>query len=293
MDGAVAAEHLHVRAEGRPETPGRLARELHQRGSGSVPRADSARAAARGIRFVYALSPGLDINYDDPAELHVLQRRVDQMMTLGCRDFALLFDDIPDTLDAAVIARFGSLAAAQCDVTNALARWIVEKEPRARIAFCPTPYCSRMVKAGLGGDGYLPTVGRELMPSIDVFWTGPDIVSREITAEHVRRDRVDPAAEADHLGQPVRQRLRRPPLLLRSLCRPAARARGPRRTACCSTRTTNCRSTTSRCTRSPRSCTTMKTVKRHGSYEPRAAYLAAHARVGRVVRHDQRPDPAG
>jgi protein O-GlcNAcase / histone acetyltransferase len=143
-------------------------------------------AAARGIRFVYALSPGLDIRYDDPAELHVLQRRVDQMMTLGCRDFALLFDDIPDTLDEAVIARFGSLAAAQCDVTNALTRWIVEKEPAARIAFCPTPYCSRMVKAGLGGEGYLQTIGRELMPSIDVFWTGPDIVSREITAEHVR-----------------------------------------------------------------------------------------------------------
>ena len=141
---------------------------------------------ARGIRFVYALSPGLDIRYDDPAELHVLQRRVDQMMTLGCRDFALLFDDIPDPLDDAVIARFGSLAAAQCDVTNALVRWIVEKEPRARVAFCPTPYCSRMVNAGLGGEGYLQTIGRELMPSIDVFWTGPDIVSREITADHVR-----------------------------------------------------------------------------------------------------------
>ena len=142
-------------------------------------------AAARGIRFVYALSPGLDIKYDDPVELRVLQRRVDQMMTLGCRDFAVLFDDIPDALDASVIARFGSLAAAQCDVSNALARWIVEKEPAARIAFCPTPYCSRMVKAGLGGEDYLPTVGRELMPSIDVFWTGPDIVSREITVEHV------------------------------------------------------------------------------------------------------------
>jgi hypothetical protein len=85
-----------------------------------------------------------------------------------------------------VIARFGSLAAAQCDVTNALVRWIVEKEPRARVAFCPTPYCSRMVKAGLGGEGYLETIGRELAPSIDMFWTGPDIVSREITADHVR-----------------------------------------------------------------------------------------------------------
>lgn len=143
-------------------------------------------AAARDIRFVYALGPGLDIKYDDPAELHTLRRRVDQLMTLGCRDFALLFDDIPDTLDAAVIARFGSLAAAQCDVTNALTRWILEKDPHAHVAFCPTPYCSRMVRAGLGGEDYLPTIGRGLMPSLDVFWTGPDIVSREITGEHVR-----------------------------------------------------------------------------------------------------------
>lgn len=155
-------------------------------------------AAARGIRFIYALSPGLDIRYTDPGELHVLQARVEQMMTLGCRDFALLFDDIPDSIDAAVIARFGSLAAAQCDVTNALARWIVEKEPAARIAFCPTPYCGRMLHAGLGGEDYLPTIGRELMPSIDVFWTGPDIISREITAEHVAE---------------IASMLRRPPII--------------------------------------------------------------------------------
>lgn len=152
----------------------------------------------RGIRFVYALSPGLDIRYNDPAELRVLQDRVDQMMSLGCRDFALLFDDIPDHLDAAVTDRFGSLAAAQCDVTNALTRWTLAKEPRARVAFCPTPYCSRMVNAGLGGAGYLETVGRELMPSIDVFWTGPDIVSREITREHV---------------QDIAAILRRPPII--------------------------------------------------------------------------------
>ena len=150
-----------------------------------------ATCSARGIRFIYAISPGLDINYNDPSELHTLQRRVDQMMSLGCRDFALLFDDIPDTLDPAVTARFGSLASAQCDITNALARWILEKAQtqaqaaNPRIAFCPTPYCSRMLRAGLGGADYLPTVGRELLPSIDVFWTGPDIVSREITEEHV------------------------------------------------------------------------------------------------------------
>ena len=40
--------------------------------------------------------------------------------------------------------------------------------------------------AQLGGEGYLATIGRELLPEIDVFWTGPEIISREITVAHVR-----------------------------------------------------------------------------------------------------------
>jgi protein O-GlcNAcase/histone acetyltransferase len=43
-----------------------------------------------------------------------------------------------------------------------------------------------MAAAGLGGTGYLADVGRALSPGIDVFWTGPEIVSREITVAHLR-----------------------------------------------------------------------------------------------------------
>ena len=43
-----------------------------------------------------------------------------------------------------------------------------------------------MVQAGLGGPDYLATVGRELTPDIDVFWTGPDIISREMTVAHLQ-----------------------------------------------------------------------------------------------------------
>jgi protein O-GlcNAcase/histone acetyltransferase len=42
-----------------------------------------------------------------------------------------------------------------------------------------------MADRQLGGAGYLETVGRELLPEIDVFWTGPDIISREITVAHI------------------------------------------------------------------------------------------------------------
>src|SRR5439155_9861136 len=52
--------------------------------------------------------------------------------------------------------------------------------------FCPTPYCGRMAEAKLGGQGYLHAIGRQLSPEIDVFWTGPEIISAEITVAHVR-----------------------------------------------------------------------------------------------------------
>jgi protein O-GlcNAcase/histone acetyltransferase len=140
----------------------------------------------RSLRFIYALSPGLDIRYSDDAEVVRLKKRFEQMLGLGCRHFALLFDDIPDRMVAEDVKAFGSFASAQCQVANALFRCTRERSPDARFLFCPTPYCGRMAEHNLGGDGYLSTIGRELLPEIDVFWTGPEIISREITVAHVR-----------------------------------------------------------------------------------------------------------
>jgi protein O-GlcNAcase/histone acetyltransferase len=79
-----------------------------------------------------------------------------------------------------------SFASAQSQVANALFRWTREQSPGARFLFCPTPYCGRMAERNYGGEGYLATIGRELLPEIDVFWTGPEIISREITVAHIR-----------------------------------------------------------------------------------------------------------
>lgn len=140
----------------------------------------------RNLRFIYALSPGLDIHYSKEGELNCLRHRFEQMLAVGCQSFALLFDDLPDRMEAADQARWGSFAAAQCQVTNAVFKWVRDRCPDARFLFCPTPYCSRMAAAQLGGENYLPTIGRELLPGIEVLWTGPDIISREITVAHVQ-----------------------------------------------------------------------------------------------------------
>lgn len=152
----------------------------------------------RRIRFIYALSPGLDIRYAGDVDLDHLRNRFAQMIELGCSHFALLFDDIPDRLDEAALERWGSLAAAQARVANALADWTRERLPHGRFLFCPTPYCGRMAAAGLGGPGYLEILGRELAPRIDILWTGPEIISREITVDHL---------------EDLRRILRRPPVI--------------------------------------------------------------------------------
>ncbi len=145
-----------------------------------------AACRSRGLHFIYALSPGLDLRYCDATELEKLQQRFAPLLAAGCEHFALLFDDIPDRMHAADAEQFGSFAAAQCHVTNAVARWTRERSPAARFLFCPTPYCGRMAERKFGGENYLETIGRELTPEIDVVWTGPEIISREITVAHVR-----------------------------------------------------------------------------------------------------------
>ena len=140
----------------------------------------------RNLRFIYALSPGLDIRYSHKAELTQIQRRFEQLLALGCEHFALLFDDIPDDLDSADIKQFGSLAAAQSYVVNTVLKWVRDRSQTARILFCPTAYCGRMAQRQLGGKDYLASLGRELAYEIDIFWTGPEIISRDISVAHVQ-----------------------------------------------------------------------------------------------------------
>jgi len=139
-----------------------------------------------GLRFIYALAPGLDIRYSDEEELEGLQERFNQVVHLGGEHFALLFDDIPDQMTAADRKQWGTFAAAQCHVANSMFHWTGRLCPQGRFLFCPTAYCGRMANSDLGGEGYLATLGRELLPEIDVFWTGPEIVSREITVAHLK-----------------------------------------------------------------------------------------------------------
>jgi hypothetical protein len=140
---------------------------------------------SRGISLVFAIHPGLDIHYGSAGDLRLLTARFEQVVAMGGSDFAVLFDDIPGVLTPEDAAVFGSLAEAQASVANQLQAWLAERLPEGRLLLCPTAYCTRMANAHLGGEGYLAELGRQLDSGVDVLWTGPEIISREIGQEHL------------------------------------------------------------------------------------------------------------
>uniref|UniRef100_A0A915PL24 protein O-GlcNAcase n=1 Tax=Setaria digitata TaxID=48799 RepID=A0A915PL24_9BILA len=140
-------------------------------------------ARMENVTFVYALSPGIDIIYSSEKEIKALHDKSEQVRCLGCDAFALLFDDIDMALNDADKKQFSSIVMAQLTVANSLYEFL--KCPH--FFFCPTEYCESRTNPSLEESDYLLTLGKKLVADIHILWTGPRVVSREITVEHIRR----------------------------------------------------------------------------------------------------------
>ncbi|HYT59884.1 MAG TPA: protein O-GlcNAcase [Haliangiales bacterium] len=138
----------------------------------------------KGLRFIYAIAPGLDLAYSGRNDRTRLRRKANQLIERGCRDFALAFDDIPPVLSKEDAKTFGSVADAQCVVANDFLNHLREQVPDATLCFCPTHYCERMSGPVRHSD-YLKRLGKGLDTSIQIFWTGPEIVSETITVDSI------------------------------------------------------------------------------------------------------------
>ncbi|XP_071986578.1 protein O-GlcNAcase [Engystomops pustulosus] len=140
-----------------------------------------------GIEFIYAISPGLDITFSNQKEVSTLKRKLDQVTQFGCKSFALLFDDIDHNMCPADKEVFSSFAHAQVSITNEIFQYLGEPET---FLFCPTEYCGTFCYPNVAQSPYLRTVGEKLLPGIEVLWTGPKVVSKDIpvdTIEEVSR----------------------------------------------------------------------------------------------------------
>uniref|UniRef100_A0A8C4GL54 protein O-GlcNAcase n=1 Tax=Dicentrarchus labrax TaxID=13489 RepID=A0A8C4GL54_DICLA len=154
-----------------------------------------AEAQSRGLKFVYALSPGQDIVFSSSCDLTLLKRKLRQVSDLGCQAFAILFDDIDHSMCQADSEAFSSFAHAQVTVTNEIYRFLGEPPV---FLFCPTEYCGSLCSPSISKSPYLQTIGEDLLPDITVVWTGSKVISRKLS--------VDCLAEVESV-------LQRPPLI--------------------------------------------------------------------------------
>ncbi|XP_067381198.1 protein O-GlcNAcase isoform X2 [Channa argus] len=154
-----------------------------------------AEAQSRGLKFVYALSPGQDIVFSSSCDLTLLKRKLRQVSDLGCQAYAILFDDIDHSMCQADSEAFSSFAHAQVTVTNEIYRFLGEPPV---FLFCPTEYCGSLCSPSVSKSLYLQTIGEDLLANITVIWTGSKVISRKLS--------VDCLAEVEAV-------LQRPPLI--------------------------------------------------------------------------------
>ena len=77
---------------------------------------------------------------------------------------------------------FSSFAHAQVSITNEIYQYLGEPDT---FLFCPTEYCGTFCYPNVAQSPYLRTVGEKLLPGIDVLWTGPKVVSKDIPVESI------------------------------------------------------------------------------------------------------------
>ncbi|MGL4520118.1 MAG: beta-N-acetylglucosaminidase domain-containing protein [Phocaeicola sp.] len=123
------------------------------------------------VDFVWAIHPGQDIQWNDEDFIHIIAK-FEMMYQIGVRSFAVFFDDISGE---------GTDPTKQAGLLNRInAEFIQRKKDVTPLIMCPTEY--NKAWASPKEDGYLPTLGNLLDPSIYVMWTG-DRVCDDITLQ--------------------------------------------------------------------------------------------------------------
>eukprot|EP00094_Tigriopus_californicus_P009303 TCALIF_08969-PA protein Name:"Similar to SFXN2 Sideroflexin-2 (Homo sapiens)" AED:0.07 eAED:0.07 QI:8/0.66/0.57/1/0.83/0.71/7/214/1069 len=138
---------------------------------------------AHNVRFFYGISPGLDMGYSQSRDLDDLVAKLSALRDLGCRGFAILWDDIDTTLPPEDAHAYRSLAQAHVQVTNAA----FERLTPAEFLTCPVEYCTNRADPNVERSEYLNTLGQGLHPDIAVFWTGSKVVSETIGPAEMRQ----------------------------------------------------------------------------------------------------------
>ena len=140
-------------------------------------------ANKNGVRFIFAVSPGLDLHYDGKKgeeDFALLLKKLDAVYNLGVRYFAVFFDDLKDDK-----GRHHEDGKQQAEFLNRLQENLREKhfdvEPLLTV---PTEYYRRdMLKADGSAKNYTADFAANLAENIVVLYTGDGVVCDGISDE--------------------------------------------------------------------------------------------------------------
>ncbi|HEX7064233.1 MAG TPA: beta-N-acetylglucosaminidase domain-containing protein, partial [Bacillales bacterium] len=146
-----------------------------------------AKSRKNHVDFVFGLSPGKSICYSGDEDFQLLMDKMQKMYDIGIRSFAIFLDDISRNLRCGQDKeRFGDesspAAAAQAYLLNRFQDAFIEThEGTARLVTVPTDY------AGTSDSDYISLFAELVSPKVIVDWTGPAVVSHEITASQAEK----------------------------------------------------------------------------------------------------------
>lgn len=142
----------------------------------------ATEAKKRGVRFIFAVSPGLDFVYDESlygmADRAALQGKLESLYGVGVRDFAIFFDDVEK--------KDGRGQAA-------LLRWLDERFVKTHdgvspLLTVPTEYFLLDMEAGSGvAKPCTKEFSEGLAPDMPVLFTGDGVAKESVTADTLDR----------------------------------------------------------------------------------------------------------
>ncbi|MBP1947176.1 beta-N-acetylglucosaminidase domain-containing protein [Virgibacillus litoralis] len=135
------------------------------------------------VNFTFSLSPGQSICYSGDDDFALLKKKMEKMWDLGVRSYAIFLDDISKSLHCEQDKdKFGDdadpIAAAHAHLLNRFTKEFIQTHEGAeRLITVPTDY------SGNGTTVYRERFAELLHKDTVVMWTGPKVVSEQITSE--------------------------------------------------------------------------------------------------------------
>ncbi len=152
--------------------------QLHSDSFGAELKSFAKHCRETGVRFGVGLSPFELFNNFDDAAREALTRKLAFFDDIGVQDIAILFDDmrgdVPD------------LAKRQVEIVE----WAAERSSAKRVIMCPSYYSDDPILDRVFGarpDSYVEDLGEMLDDSIEIFWTGEEVISRQFSPGHLER----------------------------------------------------------------------------------------------------------